>query len=321
MQKTVTKALRAGLIALILGAAGVAPAALIVHLDASDLNGDGIANNPVNGTAVSAWTGADGTNGNVAAQATAGYQPTFVTSGINSKPSVQFDGSDDWLQFSSALIPANGQGQIYLVFNSTGTAAGGVLAQYGKSQAGRLAWMANQSDAGGSTSGQFNTYFDSATDGGASYNYGTPKSFAYTSPSLVEFTNAGGTEGAKVYQNGTEQDSFTLSSIYTSRNTMLGRDVVQGDPLGDWGLASFNGRIAELLIYDAGGTTAQRRDTEAWLAWKYGTGLDATNPWYGTSLAGYRFNYQTQVLLPEPSTVGLLAVGGPLAVRRRWRRG
>ena len=104
MRKHSTKTLQTVMIALLAGAATVTQATLVVHLDASDLNGDGIANNPANGTAVSAWTGADGTSSKVAAQATSGNRPTFVTSGINGKPSVQFDGTDDWLAFSSAQI-------------------------------------------------------------------------------------------------------------------------------------------------------------------------------------------------------------------------
>ena len=220
---------------------------------------------------------------------------------------------------SDLLIPANGQGQIYVVFTTTNTALQAVLSQYNLGQSGRLVWHANQNVLTGlQTNGQFNPFIQGITGGGAPGDSTLINSFPYTSPSLVEFTNVGGTEAAKVYQNGTEKDSFTLSLVYTGANTALGsRFATSSDN-------PFNGQIAELLIYDAGATTAQRQKSEAWLAWKYGLTLDASNPYQtpnvynGQSVIGFNFQAQDFILIPEPSTVLLFLSGAGLLWW--WRR-
>lgn len=82
--------------------------------------------NPGNGNAVSSWNDASG-NGRHATQATAGNRPTFrsSTAVLNSKPTVQFDGVNDWL--SQATFTALSEpGEIVIVgaLTSTATAYG-----------------------------------------------------------------------------------------------------------------------------------------------------------------------------------------------------
>lgn len=57
--------------------------------------------NPGDGNAVSSWRN-DGSNGVAATQATGANQPLYLSSGINSRPALDFDGSNDRLIISDA---------------------------------------------------------------------------------------------------------------------------------------------------------------------------------------------------------------------------
>ena len=73
---------------------------LRLWLDASDADGDGVDGSAlVNGNQVSLFVDKSG-QGNDAEQTIAQSQPTFIGSGLNAKPLIRFDGSDDYLQFN-----------------------------------------------------------------------------------------------------------------------------------------------------------------------------------------------------------------------------
>ena len=72
------------------------------------------------GTAVSSWT--DTVSSAAAANSTADYQPTIVTTGFNGHKAVHFDGVNDNLQVANTDNPMNGVTDFTLavVFNSNG---------------------------------------------------------------------------------------------------------------------------------------------------------------------------------------------------------
>ena len=73
---------------------------LRLWLDASDADGDGVDGSAlVNGNQVSLFVDKSG-QGNDAEQTIEQSQPTFIGSGLNAKPLIRFDGSDDYLQFN-----------------------------------------------------------------------------------------------------------------------------------------------------------------------------------------------------------------------------
>lgn len=72
-----------------------------------------------NGDYVSLWMDQSG-NGRHFAQTTASKRPTLSSTGINSKPSVLFDGVDDYLNTASTSL--SGAFTLFMVFKLTGTA-------------------------------------------------------------------------------------------------------------------------------------------------------------------------------------------------------
>ena len=80
-------------------------------MDATDLNGDGTTDSVTNGTAVSAWTDKSLTTATVN-QTTTDNQPTRQANSFGSKPSIRFDGTNDFLNFSS-LRADNGAYSVY----------------------------------------------------------------------------------------------------------------------------------------------------------------------------------------------------------------
>ena len=84
---------------------------LALWVDASDLNGDGTTDSVTNGTAVSAWTDKSLTSATVN-QTTTDNQPTRQANSFGSKPSIRFDGTNDFLNISS-LRADNGAYSVY----------------------------------------------------------------------------------------------------------------------------------------------------------------------------------------------------------------
>jgi len=70
---------------------------LALWLDAADAS-----TVTLNGSTVSQWDDKSG-NGRNASQATASLQPTYTTNGLNGKPVLSFDGSDDELTITSSF--------------------------------------------------------------------------------------------------------------------------------------------------------------------------------------------------------------------------
>ena len=75
-------------------------------------------------SAISSWTDFSGNN-NHAIQASSSRQPLFKTSLINGISAVDFDGSNDFLQFSSHIT--TDQTSVFTVHQSQSTAINGVL--------------------------------------------------------------------------------------------------------------------------------------------------------------------------------------------------
>ncbi len=78
--------------------AGFSPAdlsGLKMWLDATDVNGDGQADQIANGAEVTSWTDKAGGDHN----ASGGNPPAYASTGFNGRPALRFDGSTDWLAF------------------------------------------------------------------------------------------------------------------------------------------------------------------------------------------------------------------------------
>lgn len=190
-------------------------------------------------------------NARDAAQATAGNQPVFVGKSTNYNPGLNFDGTDDFLDFSDDL-GITGTNSFTVVSVSTRKTLGtddAVLAQQGV------------------TTGNFASYYTAAnkyavgsTSVGSMLSTGTYVSMPY----LNATTRSGNT--FSLYTNGAADGGGTATYNYNNTNMRLGARATSAD-------MAFNGHINEVAVYDHALTAAEMQQVQSYMAYKYGLTL------------------------------------------------
>lgn len=194
------------------------------------------------GSTLTTWKGADNLfvvtwydqsgNGSNATQATAANQPSFELVGINSKPSVSFDASNDYLSYTAAFSGA-GARSLMVVYKLTSTT--GEFNVVGQSVGTTsLTWFSIQSRSSGTgATGHpyLAVYAGDLTDG--------------TAPNTTSILATALYTGTVSYlrRNGTQIDTETQTLNTTSSNPYIGRNVDGG---------YFAGFISEILMTDSG---------------------------------------------------------------------
>ncbi|MHB9026326.1 MAG: glycosyl hydrolase family 28-related protein [Armatimonadota bacterium] len=193
----------------------------------------------LNGSTIATWGDVSGA-GHSVAQATASYQPTFVSSSMNGKPAAHFDASNDYLQGAAALDLRNSAYSIFVVAKPT---AG---------DGGYLTYLASE----GLRYQSNNLFYKNG--GGLFYTYSTIAT-------LQEATRTSGGV-VTVYENGAQKATGTLSTGSTNcTNFRLGGDGLSG--IG--GFDGYNGDIAEVIVYNTALSAADRQAAETYLRNKY----------------------------------------------------
>ena len=184
---------------------------------------------------VTTWYDQSG-NGNDAAQASASSQPKIVSSGStildNSKPCVQFDGSNDSIVTSSNFI-ANTDLSLFLLrkFNNLQPRPQDILSQGVTTGSEGFKYGMN-----GGAQDQFGTYYSSfngSTDGTTTTNQELHSLITTSSTTTLNINAAGQTlSPSNSGQIGNNNDPLTIGNR-------------------DTGGGYFNGNIQELIIYTA----------------------------------------------------------------------
>ncbi len=243
----------------------------LVWLDATDLNGDGIANNPINGTGVGTWTNKSGSIN--AVQGNASNQPAVLTNGINGRDVLHFDraGAIDYLDLNNAALAAMINGpHTYFVVSRTNNGGADDGAAFNDSQAlvGTPGFHSYVRYLGGVTSGSTsissNNYVNGVLSGiGATQNY-TQGSVSVISTVVNE---TGGGTTLQQFLNGVgssvASSTFQLND-YTNNLIRLGAASTGGN--FTWALT---GDIAEVLLYPSALSAANRQAVEAYLSGKW----------------------------------------------------
>ena len=218
--------------------------ALAMWLDASDSS-----TITLNGSTVSQWSDKSG-RGNNASQGTASSQPTYTATGwVNNRPALLFDGSNDSFAVStSGTLGIN---------TSAGYFLGAVV---------NPLVITPQFVLSGATVERFETQVNS----------GAGLSYVRTIYGGSPFADAGTATIARLIAES-QYDGTSTTSFWTGN---AGTSVV--DALGTTNTAMsigfrpspnslfFNGHMAEIVLTNRALTTAERRQLEGYLAWKWG---------------------------------------------------
>ncbi len=227
----------------------------IVWLDAADTStildaeGDNAASGASFSGHVTTWRDKSGSNYHVTTSAS--EQPDYGLNTLNGLGVITFNGTDDRLFNSSAVIAGNNY-TMFVVFNrTTGTSRDAVFELgSGASRNGVFVNDVGSNSIGYYSSGSFSTL-------GSTYTPGT-----YTMLS-VNHNNT----SIDAWNGASNQFSGTTSARASTTGIYVGDDSTSGDQL--------MGNIAEIIVYDHSLTALERHDVENYLAAKWG--LTETN--------------------------------------------
>jgi len=195
-----------------------------------------------NNDGVSSWTDASG-NSNNADQATAGFQPTFLTNQINGLPVISFDGTDDRLDLTSTIT--SDDITTFMVYTRPSNGAQTIL-------------NLNQ-----------HIYFTENNKASMIYSgSGTRHSVAKTNNSYSVYsmqTDNGVSSGNLDLFNGTSTSNASRAALYNNPGSVVGSRLLSPASHNLF----FEGEIAEIIIFDEVINSAQRRIISAHLGAKY----------------------------------------------------
>jgi len=236
-----------------------------------------------NGAAVELWPDLSG-NSNDASQSTAGSRPTFRTSdGPNGRPSIRFDGTNDFLSIANSFASLNGSGgEIFIVVKIAND-----YPSITESKTGL--WVMT-----GSTQTDRSTHYPWYTDGVIYEGFGTNarKTAGNPTPSLAAWRvysvlGISGTWSARLdgassecTAPGTPYACCTGSSagctLTTVANTVAFATAPEiGHSFATFGLGNYylDGDVSEIVMYSGSLSNTSRRLVFQYLSDKYALGI------------------------------------------------
>ena len=217
-------------------------------LDATDPAGTGVA--PSNGSVISTWTDKSGVGNNGSSSGS----PTYSTTGINSKPSISFDGGSQ--RFVGSIVNNGTTVSVFAVASMNSGNAYGRIVSLGSVSAydggvSPLYFIALMRD---STTAYIKSYrYQTSTPNSISPGYNTPFQAASIADGTTNILYINGTGGTPTSSSG----NFGYS-VYG-----IGQEA-HGQP------EFFQGYISEIIVYHAYLNQTQQQQIEGYLAWKWG---------------------------------------------------
>lgn len=224
-----------------------------------------------NGTAIDLWQDFSGLS-NILNQTTDSNNQPKKSHGINGRPGVTFDGTNDWMSSDiTPTYPTNGIGFMMLMAVSSSTRTNyqsltwqgfqySLGDQVDPPEAGSFGWLLNENSQRTYATNAVNMFYQAATDGAG--DSGSVKAFTNAAPVFfLWMNNPGGANAAKSYSKGALIDEFTLSFCY---NNWLS---IGGVNPRAW---RFDGAMIELFITDKALNQAQLTQVERYMRTKYG---------------------------------------------------
>lgn len=243
---------------------------------------------------VSIWRDALGTTNNTVAQNVAqtdpARQPLWVADGINGRPAIRFDGSNDYLNNTvDNLLATDSARTVIVVGDADDSSTGNALVVFRRS---------NQvyADQFGLYSGNVYVYSDGVNGNNNAYASGTGALTTIRQPFISVFRSTGLGSKIAVDLNGSALTLTQPGGVGAETGT-TGFVIGARENLAN---STWPGMIAEILVYDRSLTAGELNAIGFYLTHKY--------------------SIQT-VYTPEPATGLLLACGALLVLgAARWRR-
>jgi hypothetical protein len=217
---------------------------LALWLDASQITGVGA------GASVSTWLDASG-GGHHATQASATNQPTYQANAVNGRPVVRFDGTNDYLSLSGTIVSGAQARTVFVVGKPT------VIGNKGFVDLGN----------GATTGGGFMVTPEYATRVSGGNAIWGPAATAGDATLVVVQLSGTTTSALSAWANGT---ALTLSGSTNATVATAGSGTVGGWTAAPVSSNSYNGDLAEIVVYNRLLDTAERQSLEQHLAAKYG---------------------------------------------------
>jgi hypothetical protein len=187
-----------------------------------------------------------------------GSRPRIVSNGAietqNGKPAIRFDGVNDYLAAASPLIGATHS--LFILFTPTiENEFGTVFGQWSSGQNGRFYVIANQESAGPISVGRLNVANTTATGGNGTNGLAADVAISNTL-TLITSISTTGSEQWKLFKNGAEWDSATITTVFTGVNSAI------GSLNGTGSLLPFDGTVSELISFSSVLSTTDRQTLE-----------------------------------------------------------
>lgn len=242
-------------------ATGICFYGMTLWLDATDPTGDGITQ-PANNTDVASWQDKSGKKFHMA-QSVPSSKPKYILNAMNSKPVVRFDGTSDFLSYTTLsltnLISTDAY-TIYAVFKATNVNnANGTELRKNDSVlgdgTGRIG-LALRSIGGGSAEAYHFNW-----DGNEDI---AKKTFTIGTPLMVTLIHDP-SDNIIIYKNSdtgvttASSDTLTFSGLFVGKNSYTNY---------------FNGDIAEILVYNRQLSADELTAVDTYLATKWGITLE-----------------------------------------------
>ena len=224
-----------------------------------------------NGAPVNNWYNPTGDI--VAYQNTAGIQPTYQSNMFNGKPTVRFDGTNDYFFTNSRLNPQSSSHTVRFVATPYSSNAGNLASQQDGSGTGRSLLYYSASKLASSLGGSEHlstTELELDVPAIVGYSYNTDQTLSFE-------------------RNGVTEGTHTLTPESATGIWIFGADKTLGTGFLD-------GDFAEVVVESDDLDITERAQLDSYLALKYGLTLDAAQPyrdssgtviWDATAMNGY----------------------------------
>ena len=263
------------------------------------LRGDAGTSSSVNLAKINKWRD-QSNNGFNFNQTVVSPQPLFISSGLNGKPVIRFDGIDDKLILND-FISTNDQ-SIFLVSTNFAAAqnSSATILDIDQQTLPRANWSIEQN---GAVNDFRFLYTDNAFNDNASNN------FLLTGNNITSIIKEG--IAVTVGKNGINTSNVTSNSVINKQNRPF---ALGGTVIND--ARNFGGDIAEVIIYSIAVNSAQKIIIENYLASKYAMVLGANDKYafdavHGNQVAGIGRENPTSLQLDSKGGFNLVRVNNP----------